>query len=82
MHNADNLHFWRVSKAQAAQMASSFTVLGLVLAAVGVAPAWSAFLFILALLCGVRWYYRWHGDRKLAQRSRALHNTLRHTPQA
>jgi hypothetical protein len=82
MRNAEDLHFWRVSKANAAQMASSFTVLGLVLAVIGAAPAWSAFLFILALLSGARWYYRWHGDRKLAQRSRALHTTLRNTPQA
>ncbi len=82
MRNADNLHYWRVSKANAAQMASSFAVLGMVLAIFRTAPAWSALLFILALLSGARWYYRWHGDRKLAQRSRALHTTLRNTPQA
>jgi hypothetical protein len=81
MRNADNLHFWRVSKAQAAKMASSFTVLGLILAVTGAAPAWSDLLFLLALLSGARWYYRWHGDRKLAQQSRSARNTLHNTPQ-
>jgi hypothetical protein len=69
MHSSDHLIYWRVSKANAAAMAVWFVVIGLILASMGNAPAWSALYFVLAFPCGVWWGYRWLSDHLLAQRN-------------
>jgi hypothetical protein len=70
MQSSDIPPLWSVSKANAAWMASSFFVLWLVLAVNRAAPVWSGIPFVLALLSSGWWFYRWHGDMKLAKSSR------------
>jgi hypothetical protein len=69
MQSSDLPPLWSVSKANAAWMANSFFVLWLVLAVTRAASAWSGIPFVLALLSGGWWYYRWHGDKTLAESS-------------
>jgi ABC-type nickel/cobalt efflux system permease component RcnA len=83
MQSSDIPPLWSVSKANAAWMASSFAVLWLVLAINRAAPAWSGIAFVLALLFGGWWCYRWHGDLKLAHSNRPVHTTPQtHVPPA
>jgi hypothetical protein len=75
MQSSDFPPLWSMPKANAAWMASSFAVLWLVLAVNRAAPAWSGIPFVLAVLSGAWWFYRWHGDQTLAKTSRLVHST-------
>jgi hypothetical protein len=76
MQSSDIPPLWSVSKANAAWMASSFFVLWLVLAVNKAAPVWSGIPFVLAVLSGGWWFYRWRGDQQLAKGSHLVHSVL------
>ena len=75
MHNADTRIYWRVSKANAAQLAILFAAACIAPEVLGIAPVWSVLPFVTTLLFGGWWVYRWFGDRRLAQTSLAIHTT-------
>lgn len=57
-------------------MALLLVVLGLIETVAKAAPMWSVLPFLLTLLSGSWWCYRWLGDRQLARRNRLVHTTL------